>query len=209
MSHGSQTSSQCTQHSRDYRALADLPYHSLMQSFKQVSLQRLKGRLLCKMCLFCGKKRGLSEALQHLTKQQHPQSNPKVLLWEVCTWGTATINLLWALFLQVPFSNCSRDCLPGTRKGIIEGEPTCCFECVDCPDGEYSDETGNTHRVALGFAVDHMSPLSITHSSVEVTYLHYWAGGCFARGLHRKPGRTFSWEFYGNWVLWSSGLVFC
>ncbi|KFW09257.1 Extracellular calcium-sensing receptor, partial [Eurypyga helias] len=44
-------------------------------------------------------------------------------------------------FFQVPFSNCSRDCLPGTRKGIIEGEPTCCFECVDCPDGEYSDET--------------------------------------------------------------------
>jgi hypothetical protein len=44
--------------------------------------------------------------------------------------------------LQVPFSNCSRDCLAGTRKGIIEGEPTCCFECVECPDGEYSDETG-------------------------------------------------------------------
>ncbi|XP_006905618.1 extracellular calcium-sensing receptor isoform X1 [Pteropus alecto] len=43
--------------------------------------------------------------------------------------------------LQVPFSNCSRDCLAGTRKGIIEGEPTCCFECVECPDGEYSDET--------------------------------------------------------------------
>uniref|UniRef100_A0A8D0RC34 Extracellular calcium-sensing receptor n=2 Tax=Sus scrofa TaxID=9823 RepID=A0A8D0RC34_PIG len=42
---------------------------------------------------------------------------------------------------QVPFSNCSRDCLAGTRKGIIEGEPTCCFECVECPDGEYSDET--------------------------------------------------------------------
>uniref|UniRef100_A0A670ZB25 Extracellular calcium-sensing receptor n=1 Tax=Pseudonaja textilis TaxID=8673 RepID=A0A670ZB25_PSETE len=42
---------------------------------------------------------------------------------------------------QVPFSNCSRDCLPGTRKGIIEGEPTCCFECVECTDGEISDET--------------------------------------------------------------------
>uniref|UniRef100_A0A8D2IC14 Extracellular calcium-sensing receptor n=1 Tax=Urocitellus parryii TaxID=9999 RepID=A0A8D2IC14_UROPR len=42
---------------------------------------------------------------------------------------------------QVPFSNCSRDCLAGTRKGIIEGEPTCCFECVECADGEYSDET--------------------------------------------------------------------
>ncbi|KFQ09634.1 Extracellular calcium-sensing receptor, partial [Leptosomus discolor] len=50
--------------------------------------------------------------------------------------------ILWNGFSkEVPFSNCSRDCLPGTRKGIIEGEPTCCFECVDCPDGEYSDET--------------------------------------------------------------------
>uniref|UniRef100_A0A663FF81 Extracellular calcium-sensing receptor n=1 Tax=Aquila chrysaetos chrysaetos TaxID=223781 RepID=A0A663FF81_AQUCH len=52
--------------------------------------------------------------------------------------------ILWSGFskeVSVPFSNCSRDCLPGTRKGIIEGEPTCCFECVDCPDGEYSDET--------------------------------------------------------------------
>uniref|UniRef100_A0A8C0G3F1 Extracellular calcium-sensing receptor n=1 Tax=Chelonoidis abingdonii TaxID=106734 RepID=A0A8C0G3F1_CHEAB len=42
---------------------------------------------------------------------------------------------------QVPVSNCSTDCLPGTRKGIIEGEPTCCFQCVKCSDGEYSDET--------------------------------------------------------------------
>ncbi|XP_030059831.1 extracellular calcium-sensing receptor [Microcaecilia unicolor] len=50
--------------------------------------------------------------------------------------------ILWSGFSQeVPFSNCSRDCQEGTRKGIIEGEPTCCFECVACPDGEYSDET--------------------------------------------------------------------
>ncbi|XP_043928984.1 extracellular calcium-sensing receptor-like [Protopterus annectens] len=33
------------------------------------------------------------------------------------------------------------DCQPGTRKGIIEGEPTCCFECVACPDGEFSKES--------------------------------------------------------------------
>ncbi|XP_053560499.1 extracellular calcium-sensing receptor [Bombina bombina] len=42
---------------------------------------------------------------------------------------------------EVPFSNCSSDCLEGTRKGIIEGEPTCCFECVDCPEGHFTDET--------------------------------------------------------------------
>uniref|UniRef100_A0A6J0UGH9 Extracellular calcium-sensing receptor n=1 Tax=Pogona vitticeps TaxID=103695 RepID=A0A6J0UGH9_9SAUR len=50
--------------------------------------------------------------------------------------------ILWSGFSrEVPFSNCSRDCQPGKRKGIIEGEPTCCFECVECTDGEISDET--------------------------------------------------------------------
>ncbi|CAN2387739.1 Nine Cysteines Domain of family 3 GPCR [Pristimantis euphronides] len=50
--------------------------------------------------------------------------------------------ILWSGFSrEVPFSNCSRICQEGTRKGIIEGEPTCCFSCESCPDGEYSDET--------------------------------------------------------------------
>lgn len=50
--------------------------------------------------------------------------------------------ILWSGFSrEVPFSNCSRICHEGTRKGIIEGEPTCCFMCEPCPDGEYSDET--------------------------------------------------------------------
>ncbi|CAJ0938986.1 unnamed protein product [Ranitomeya imitator] len=53
--------------------------------------------------------------------------------------------ILWSGFSrEVPFSNCSRICQEGTRKGIIEGEPTCCFSCEDCPDGEYADETGGT-----------------------------------------------------------------
>lgn len=43
---------------------------------------------------------------------------------------------------QVPFSNCSEDCEPGTRKGIIDSMPTCCFECTECSDGEYSNHKG-------------------------------------------------------------------
>lgn len=42
----------------------------------------------------------------------------------------------------MPFSNCSEDCEPGTRKGIIDSMPTCCFECTECSDGEYSDHKG-------------------------------------------------------------------
>ncbi|XP_074013448.1 extracellular calcium-sensing receptor isoform X1 [Numenius arquata] len=65
--------------------------------------------------------------------------NENKILWS--GFSKEPLTLVRLKVLQVPFSNCSRDCLPGTRKGIIEGEPTCCFECVDCPDGEYSDET--------------------------------------------------------------------
>uniref|UniRef100_A0AAV2J7F0 Extracellular calcium-sensing receptor n=1 Tax=Knipowitschia caucasica TaxID=637954 RepID=A0AAV2J7F0_KNICA len=51
-------------------------------------------------------------------------------------------NILWNGHIseQVPFSNCSEDCEPGTRKGIIDSMPTCCFECTECSDGEYSNQ---------------------------------------------------------------------
>ncbi|KAJ7996264.1 hypothetical protein DPEC_G00235290 [Dallia pectoralis] len=48
--------------------------------------------------------------------------------------------ILWNGYdTEVPFSNCSEECEPGTRKGIIESMPTCCFECTECSEGEYSD----------------------------------------------------------------------
>ncbi|XP_066555246.1 extracellular calcium-sensing receptor isoform X2 [Amia ocellicauda] len=48
--------------------------------------------------------------------------------------------ILWnGYHKEVPTSNCSEDCEPGTRKGIIDGMPTCCFECKECSDGEFSD----------------------------------------------------------------------
>ncbi|XP_046899088.1 extracellular calcium-sensing receptor [Hypomesus transpacificus] len=48
--------------------------------------------------------------------------------------------ILWNGYkTEVPFSNCSEDCEPGTRKGIIDSMPTCCFECTECSDGEYTD----------------------------------------------------------------------
>ncbi|CAL9685592.1 unnamed protein product [Knipowitschia caucasica] len=50
-------------------------------------------------------------------------------------------NILWNGHIsEVPFSNCSEDCEPGTRKGIIDSMPTCCFECTECSDGEYSNQ---------------------------------------------------------------------
>ncbi|XP_069075495.1 vomeronasal type-2 receptor 26-like [Pleurodeles waltl] len=42
----------------------------------------------------------------------------------------------------IPHSVCSESCPPGYRKAPIEGRPTCCFDCVPCAEGEFSNRTG-------------------------------------------------------------------
>ncbi|OCT90631.1 hypothetical protein XELAEV_18019248mg [Xenopus laevis] len=42
---------------------------------------------------------------------------------------------------QVPTSICSQSCPPGFRKVAINGKPSCCFQCIACPQGEISNHT--------------------------------------------------------------------
>nr|XP_033488244.1 extracellular calcium-sensing receptor [Epinephelus lanceolatus] len=45
---------------------------------------------------------------------------------------------------QVPVSQCSVPCSPGSRQARRPGEPHCCFDCLPCADGEISNHTGST-----------------------------------------------------------------
>uniref|UniRef100_A0A3Q3GH41 Olfactory receptor C family, u1 n=1 Tax=Labrus bergylta TaxID=56723 RepID=A0A3Q3GH41_9LABR len=45
---------------------------------------------------------------------------------------------------QVPISQCSAPCRPGSRQARRAGEPHCCFDCLPCAEGEFSNQTGST-----------------------------------------------------------------
>uniref|UniRef100_A0A8C4RZ70 Extracellular calcium-sensing receptor-like n=1 Tax=Erpetoichthys calabaricus TaxID=27687 RepID=A0A8C4RZ70_ERPCA len=44
---------------------------------------------------------------------------------------------------KVPVSICTDSCLPGTRKAVQKGKPACCFDCIPCAEGEFSNETNS------------------------------------------------------------------
>ncbi|XP_068071021.1 extracellular calcium-sensing receptor-like [Danio rerio] len=48
------------------------------------------------------------------------------------------ITIMWA---KVPVSVCSESCPMGTRKAVKKGKPICCYDCIQCAEGEISNKT--------------------------------------------------------------------
>ncbi|XP_073442884.1 vomeronasal type-2 receptor 26-like [Dendrobates tinctorius] len=55
---------------------------------------------------------------------------------------------IWCFFTEsakdkktIPVSKCTEDCPPGYRRILMNGSHKCCFECLQCSDGEISNET--------------------------------------------------------------------
>ncbi|XP_073522523.1 vomeronasal type-2 receptor 26-like [Phyllobates terribilis] len=42
---------------------------------------------------------------------------------------------------KMPHSRCSEECFPGSRKAIIEGHHICCYDCILCSNGEFSNKS--------------------------------------------------------------------
>ncbi|XP_069618637.1 extracellular calcium-sensing receptor-like, partial [Ranitomeya imitator] len=45
------------------------------------------------------------------------------------------------LYSKIPVSTCSHSCPQGFRKVTIPGKPVCCFQCVQCPPGDITNQT--------------------------------------------------------------------
>ncbi|XP_029435572.1 extracellular calcium-sensing receptor-like [Rhinatrema bivittatum] len=45
---------------------------------------------------------------------------------------------------EVPRSVCSESCGPGYRKAAQQGQPLCCFDCLPCAEGEFSNVVDST-----------------------------------------------------------------
>ncbi|KAM4019331.1 vomeronasal type-2 receptor 26-like [Anomaloglossus baeobatrachus] len=50
--------------------------------------------------------------------------------------------IIWeSSFTENPKSVCSEISKPGNRKSAREGQPECCYDCVPCPEGQFSSQT--------------------------------------------------------------------
>ncbi|XP_062992899.1 vomeronasal type-2 receptor 26-like [Elgaria multicarinata webbii] len=41
---------------------------------------------------------------------------------------------------SLPISLCTESCVPGSHKKVKEGEPFCCYDCIQCPEGKIADQ---------------------------------------------------------------------
>lgn len=48
------------------------------------------------------------------------------------------------LLPQHIISKCSNSCVPGEFKKTAEGQHTCCYECINCTENYYANNTGKT-----------------------------------------------------------------
>ncbi|XP_066486358.1 vomeronasal type-2 receptor 26-like [Tiliqua scincoides] len=71
-------------------------------------------------------------------------------------------------FNQVqPVSLCNDHCYPGSIKKMKEGEPSCCYDCIPCPEGQISNQVG----LVLGtFMKHHQTPI-VKANNQNITYI--------------------------------------
>ncbi|XP_058038594.1 vomeronasal type-2 receptor 26-like [Ahaetulla prasina] len=66
--------------------------------------------------------------------------NPAVLSDQIFTINEDVITWHSWFNQSQPVSICTGSCHPGTSKKMKEGQPFCCYDCIPCPDGKFSEK---------------------------------------------------------------------
>ncbi|XP_032745049.1 G-protein coupled receptor family C group 6 member A [Rattus rattus] len=75
--------------------------------------------------------------------------------------------------LKQILSKCSKECIPGQMKKATGSQHSCCYECVNCPENHYSNETDMDHCLVCNNET-HWAPVrSTTCFEKEVEYLDW------------------------------------
>ncbi|XP_066104478.1 G-protein coupled receptor family C group 6 member A isoform X1 [Saccopteryx bilineata] len=70
-------------------------------------------------------------------------------------------------------SKCSKECSPGQMKKTTRSQHICCYECVNCPENHYSNQTDMDHCLLCNNKT-HWAPVkSTTCFEKEVEYLNW------------------------------------
>ncbi|XP_028366195.1 G-protein coupled receptor family C group 6 member A [Phyllostomus discolor] len=70
-------------------------------------------------------------------------------------------------------SKCSKECSPGQMKKTTKSQHTCCYECVNCPENHYTNQTDMDHCLSCNNET-HWAPVKSTMCfEKEVEYLSW------------------------------------
>ncbi|XP_069601371.1 vomeronasal type-2 receptor 26-like [Ranitomeya imitator] len=144
----------------DQGSATTLPMAQLLGMYGYTQLRHYM-KLLCINDLKTGKlcfndKGEIPETLDFLnfiTKRHHNTAGGDTLQGLTATVGTfdgslppdqqlniSPLDIVW-INNEVPYSRCSQECFPGSRKAVIKGHHICCYDCILCSIGEISNDS--------------------------------------------------------------------
>ncbi|KAL2084845.1 hypothetical protein ACEWY4_020363 [Coilia grayii] len=97
----------------------------------------------------------------NVVAEYHPQNNSIKQTSPEAKWQLSSV-----------VSKCSNSCEPGEVKKTVEGQHTCCYECIACPENHYSNETGEPQVSYLS-----LSPARSTACQLKSQELLDWEDG--------------------------------